>query len=143
MQKVDTTPDEHLAAYPDGERETMLALDRLISAALPGRSRVVWSGTFWGGTEQHIVGYGDIVQPRPRGRDVEWFAVGLARQKNHYSLYINAIEDGTYLTASYADRLGKVKVGASSIGFKTLDDIDLRVLDELLRRANTLTLEEK
>lgn len=142
MQKVDTKPDEHLAAFSDGDRDTMLRLDRLISEALPGRSRVVWSGTFWGGTEQHIVGYGDIVQPRSRGKDVEWFAVGLARQKNHYSLYVNAIEDGKYLIASYADRLGTVKLGASSIGFKTLDDIDLDALSELLRRANELTLED-
>lgn len=142
MQKVDTNPDEHLAAFPEDDRDTMLSLDRLISEAMPGRSRVVWSGTFWGGTEQHIVGYGDILQPRPRGKEVEWFAVGLARQKNHYSLYVNAIEDGKYLIASYADRLGKVKLGASSIGFKTLDDIDIDVLGELLRRANELTLDE-
>lgn len=142
MQKVDTPPDDHLAAFPDDERETMLELDRLITEAMPGRSRDVWAGTFWGGTEQHIVGYGDIVQPRPRGEDVEWFAVGLARQKRHYSLYVNAVEAGRYLLDSFKDRLGKVKIGSSSIGFSSLDEVELDALRELLRRADELTRTE-
>jgi hypothetical protein len=142
MQKVDTPPDDHLAAFPDDVRETMLELDRLITEAMPGRSRDVWSGTFWGGTEQHIVGYGDIVQPRPRGDDVEWFALGLARQKRHYSLYVNAVEEGRYLLDSFKDRLGKVKIGASSVGFASLDDVDLDALRELLRRADELTRDQ-
>ena len=36
----------------------MVALDRRIVAGLPGRSRALWRGTFWGGTEQAIIGYG-------------------------------------------------------------------------------------
>lgn len=142
MQKVDTSPDDHLVAFPDDERETMLELDRLITEAMPGRSRDVWAGTFWGGTEQHIVGYGDIVQPRPRGEDVKWFAVGLARQQRHYSLYVNAVEDGRYLLDSFKDRLGNVNLGASSIGFASLADIDLDALRELLRRADELTRDD-
>ena len=138
MQKIATSPDEHLAAFDGVEGETMAALDAIISRALAGRSRTVWEGTFWGGTEQHIIGYGDINQPRPKGPEVEWFAVGLARQKHHYSIYVNAAENGRYLVASYADRLGKVKVGAASIGFKELTDVNVEVLTELLLRANEL-----
>jgi hypothetical protein len=99
----------------------------------------VWEGTFWGGTEQRILGYGDIVQPRPRGESVEWFLVGLARQTKTYSLYVNAVEDGAYLLSGYADRLGKVKVGSASVGFRSLDDVDREGLTELLTRAHELT----
>lgn len=142
MQKVDTAPDDHLASFPDDVRETMIELDRLITEAMPNTSRVVWSGTFWGGTEQHIIGYGDIVQPRPRGDDVEWFVVGLARQKQHYSLYVNAVEDGRYLLDSFADKLGKVKTGATSIGFAKIQDVDIDALTALLRRADESTRPE-
>lgn len=142
MRKVDTPPDDHLAAFSDDVRETMLELDRLITEAMPGRSRDVWSGTFWGGTEQHIIGYGDIVQPRPRGDDVEWFAVGLARQTSHYSLYVNAVDDGRYLLDSFRDRLGKAKIGAASIRFTSLGDIELDALRDLLRRADELTRDQ-
>ena len=139
MERVDTSPDEYLAELPEAVRATMIELDAIITAAMPGRSRTLWTGTFWGGTDQHIIGYGDIVQPRPRGDAVEWFAVGLARQKAHFSLYVNAAADGKYLLADHADRLGKVKLGSASVGFQKLDDLDLDGLAALLRRADELT----
>jgi hypothetical protein len=139
MDKVDTPPDEILASFPDVVRETMVEVDALIRSCLPGRSRSVWEGTFWGGTEQRILGYGDLLQPRPRGGPVAWFLVGLARQRDSYSLYVNAVEDGEYLLARFAGRLGKVKTGSASIGFRSLDDVDREELAALLRRAHALT----
>ena len=106
---------------------------------MPDRRRALYEGTFWGGTEQKIIGYGHIVQPRPRGEDVHWFLVGLARQKDHYSLYVNAVADGAYLGQQYKGQLGKVKLGSASIGFKSLDDLDLDVLERLMRRAHEIT----
>src|SRR5690606_11771355 len=104
-----------------------------------GRSRTVWDGVFWGGTDQHIIGYGDIVQPRPRGEDVEWFAVGLARQQNHFSIYVNAVDDGQYLLRQYEGRLGKVRRGSARIARRHLADGDRGALRELLSRAAELT----
>ncbi|WP_402469140.1 hypothetical protein [Isoptericola aurantiacus] len=110
-------------------------IDVVVRDELPGVSRALWRGVFWGGTEQAIVGYGDIVQPRPRGGDVEWFLLGLARQKRHLSLYVNAVEDGVYLTRLYAERLGRVRVGAASIAFARADDLDMDVLGEMVAHA--------
>lgn len=45
---------------------------------------------FWGGTDQSIMGYGATVQPRRRGADAERFLVGLARQEEYLSRYVNA-----------------------------------------------------
>lgn len=138
MEPTDASPDDFLATFEGEQRETMEALDRLVTEALPGRPRTLWTGVFWGGTEQTIIGYGDLVQPRPKGPAVEWFLVGLARQKRHYSLYVNVADEGQYLGRLYAERLGRVKIGAASIGFNRLDDIDLEVLRELLGRAGQL-----
>jgi hypothetical protein len=136
---ADTDPGAYLATLPDDRiRNTMITLDAVIVGAMSTRRRVLWEGTFWGGTEQSIVGYGDMVQSRSRGPDVEWFIVGLARQKNAYSVYVNAVEDGAYLGHRYADRLGKVKLGSASIGFGSLDDLDLEVFSELIARADEL-----
>ena len=108
-------------------------------SAMPGRCRDLWQGTFWGGTDQTIIGYGRILQPRPRGDDVEWFLVGLARQKRNYSLYVNATSGDGYLAHDYADRLRKVKLGAASIGFTKLSNVDTDVLHELLAAAHGAT----
>ncbi len=139
MEIVETDPTDYINSLDDADRSVMLTVDRLISDAMPNRRRVLWRGVFWGGTEQTIIGYGDIRQPRPRGDDVEWFLVGLAKQKRHYSLYVNAVADGAYLGQQYADRLGKVKLGSASIGFRNLETVDLDVLAELLARADSIT----
>ncbi len=145
MERVDTDPDEFIASFADDEqRATMARLDEVIRAALPGRTRTLWQGKMWGGTDQSIIGYGDIVQPRPRGEDVEWFLVGLARQSDVYSLYVNAVEDGRYIGQVREDQLrvdgvakSRLKIGSASIGMRTIDDIDLGALAELLAAANT------
>ena len=140
MEIVDVSPAAHFASFDDPEiTDTLIAVDAAIRSALPGRARTVWAGKFWGGTEQTIVGYGHIRQQRPRGDDVEWFLVGMARQKTSYSLYLNAVHDGAYLAHSYEGQLGKVKLGAASIGFRKLDDLDLAGLDRMLRHADELT----
>ena len=114
---------------------SLATIDGVITAALPGAARVLWQGRFWGGTDQSIIGYGNIVQQRPQGKTVEWFLIGLARQKQHFSLYVNAVEGGTYLPHAYGSRLGKAKLGSASISFKSADDLDLDVLDEIVRHA--------
>lgn len=125
--------DDFIAANdPDGSLTT---IDRVITAALPGAARVLWKGRFWGGTDQSIIGYGNIVQLRPQGKTAEWFLIGLARQKQHLSLYVNAVEDGAYLSHAYGARLGKAKLGSASVSFKSADDLTLDVLDEMVRHA--------
>lgn len=140
MEIVEQNPSDYLAAIADESiRTTMTALDATITQALTERARVLWQGVFWGGTEQTIIGYGHITQSRPKGDDVEWFLVGLARQSRNYSIYLNAARGDHYLAHEYADRLGKVKLGAASIGFTKLANIDLGVLAELLAEADSLT----
>lgn len=117
----------------------MIAVDRVLVRAMPGASRRLWVGTFWGGTQQEIIGYGDVVQPRPRGDGVVWFTIGLARQQRHLSLYVEAVDDGRYLAHQYADQLGKVKVGSASVTFRRLDDLDLDVLGRLAAHAHRIT----
>jgi hypothetical protein len=140
VEIVETSPDDHLASIDDSEvRVAMVTLDAAIVAAMPARRRVLWQGVFWGGTEQSIIGYGVMRQVRPKGEEVEWFLVGLARQQRHYSVYVNAVDDGDYLGRQYADRLGKVKLGAASIGFRSVDDLDLDGFAAMLHRADEIT----
>jgi len=135
MQKTDINPTSYLAALPDESREPMQRLDVLISGIMEGQSRVVWEGPFWGGSQQTIIGYGDLRMTQARGRTVEWFMVGLALQKQYISVYVNAVEDRQYVAEKYAPELGKVKVGKSSISFRRLDDVNLDVLAKVISIA--------
>lgn len=134
MQVSDRPVDDHINSLPEGVREDFKTVDALVADVFSGEPRVLWEGKMWGGTDQEIIGYGDFTYESTK-ETVEWFKVGLAAQKNHFSLYVNAVEDGEYLSKSYADRLGKVKVGAASIGFKDLSAIDLGELRAMLEHA--------
>ena len=138
MERVSTSPDEYLATLPEETRGDMTTLHERIEAALPGHRRSLWEGVFWGGSEQSIIGYGDYSYVRSDKKPVEWFIVGLARQKNYYSVYVNAADGRRYLAEAYAGRLGKVKMGKSSISFRRLADVEMEVLMELVERAGVL-----
>lgn len=139
MERIATSPAEYIASLPAAVGADMAALDERITAALPGHARCLWAGVFWGGSEQRIIGYGDMSYVRSDKREVRWFLVGLARQKNYYSVYVNAADGRRYLAEAYAGRLGKAKVGKSSISFRKLADVDLDVLSELLEQAGKLS----
>lgn len=130
--------DVYLRSVPEPDRSAMVSIDRVLVDAMAGARRRLWVGTFWGGTQQEIIGYGDLTQPRPGGDSVDWFTIGLARQRRHLSLYVNAVDDGAYLSHQYADRLGKVKVGSASIAIRRVEDLDLAVLAEMATHAHRI-----
>ena len=135
MEITGTDPSDHIASLPDDVRDDIALLDAEITKRMNNSSRVLWEGKFWGGSDQNIIGYGTFSYTNASGKDVEWFMVGLAAQKNYISMYVNAVDDDGYLLARYADKLGKVKVGSASISFNSVDDVDMGVLMELVEKA--------
>jgi hypothetical protein len=138
VDRSSTTPDAFIASLPDPQRDDVASLDRVIAEEMAGLDRVLWEGVFWGGSDQRIIGYGADRYTNRSGKAVDWFLVGLAQQKDHLTVYVNAVEDGAYLIKSYADRLGRVKVGSAAVTFRRASDLDLEVLRELLRRVRSI-----
>lgn len=139
MEPTDTDVDAFLAGLDGEHSDTMRTLDAVIADVLRSTDRVLWEGVFWGGTEQQIIGYGGITQPRPRGKSIDWFLIGLARQQHHVSVYVNAAEGGGYLVKQWAARLGTVKVGSAAITVASLDALDLVAFRAMLERARDIT----
>jgi hypothetical protein len=135
MEKVRTKPEAYIASLPDEVRDDMATLHARLSAVMKGLPAAVWEGTFWGGSAQQIIGYGDYEYAGSRGKTSRWFMVGLSAQKQYISVYVNAVEGRQYLAEKYAKKLGRVKVGKSSISFKRLSDVKLDVLVDLTARA--------
>lgn len=139
MKILNQSVDSWLAEMNDQRADDFRQLDAIIRDVFTDDSRVLWVGKFWGGTDQTIIGYGDLYQPRPKGDPVHWFLIGLALQKANISVYVNAVKDGQYLGKAYDKRLGKVKLGSASIGFKRLDDLDIDEFTAMIREARVLT----
>lgn len=139
MERVDTSPDDYIVSQEPEISTVLDALHKLITKALPDTDCCLWEGVFWGGTEQRIIGYGNFSYVRSDKKKVEWFLIGLTRQKNYFSVYVNAVEGKKYLAEIYDSRLGKVKTGKSSISFRNLADVDLDVLTEMIEHAARIT----
>ena len=135
MKRVESSPDDYIASQPPNIRVVLEELHTLIKIALPDRDCYMWEGVFWSGSEQRIIGYGNYSYQRSDKTQVEWFIVGLTRQKNYFSVYVNAVEGKIYLAELYGPRLGKVKIGKSSISFRSRADINLNVLREMIEHA--------
>lgn len=135
MKRVETSPDDYIASQVPDIREVLEELHTLIKKALQDQDCCLWEGTLWGGSQQQIIGYGNYSYQRSDKKHVEWFRVGLARQKNYFSVYVNVVEDNAYLAEIYRSRLGKVKTGKSNISFRNLADVNLDVLTEMIEHA--------
>ena len=135
MEKSDRNPDDFLAGLDDACREDMMKLDQRIVAAMPGATRTLWEGKFWGGSDQTIIGYGDYSYTRSDKKVVHWFINGLALQKNYISVYMHAVENRKYLVETFGKNIGKVKTGKSNVSFRSLDDIDIKKLIALVERS--------
>lgn len=134
MQKTDTAIKDYLASLPEENRADMTELHKMISSA-SGQAGVMWEGVFWGGSMQRIIGYGDWSAIRSDKKKVDWFIAGLALQKNYITVYVNAVKANKYTTDDYKDKLGKAKVGKSTVSFKKLADIDTDQLTKLVTEA--------
>ncbi|HJT64408.1 MAG TPA: DUF1801 domain-containing protein [Candidatus Limnocylindria bacterium] len=116
-----TEPDAWLAALDAVRRPQLEALDARIRKVAPGLHRYVNRG---------FLSYGEYSYRGKSGRAGEWMCIALASNKQYISLYSGPID-----LEPYASRLPKANLGRGCIRFKRLSDVDLDVIDEVIRAS--------
>ena len=84
----------------------------------------------WGGS---IIGFGDKRYKSPKtGREVDWFHMGFSPRKANLSLYISLDikKHGDAL-----EKLGKHKTGVGCLYINKLADVDMKVLEGMIKRS--------
>ena len=89
----------------------------------------------WGSS---IVGYGVYHYRYPSGREGDAPAAGFSPRKAATAVYL---ADGVGAHAALLERLGPHKAGVGCIYLKDLSEIDLEVLEKLIRRSYTTLTE--
>jgi hypothetical protein len=79
-----------------------------------------------------IVGFGDYHYKYESGREGDWFLAGFSPRKQNLTLYIMA---GFSRYDELMKKLGKYKTGKSCLYVKRLDEVDQKVLKELIRES--------
>ena len=84
----------------------------------------------WGAS---MIGFGEKRYKSPNtGREVDWFKVGFSPRKANLSLYlVSSLQD----QAEDLKKLGKHKTGAGCLYIKKLEDVDLKVLEKMIKSS--------
>ena len=83
----------------------------------------------WGNS---IIGFGSYQYKYPSGQEGEWFLTGFAPRKTNISIYIIY---GIDQYSELLEKLGKFKRGKSCLYINKIEDIDLKVLEELIKKS--------
>ena len=90
-----------------------------------------------------MLGYGSYHYKYASGREGDWFVVGLANQKNYISLYACMSDGKQYVAEKHKKDLPKANIGKSCIRFRKLEDVDLKIIKQLLQETNELANKQK
>jgi Domain of unknown function (DU1801) len=116
------------ALATEQKRKDSLALLEIMKKA-SGEEPVLWSNA--------IIGFGIKRYKSPTsGREVDWMLIGFAPRKANLTLYLMVNNKDL---ADALKKLGKYKTNGGCIYINKLDDIDLKVLKEMI----TLSLKQK
>ena len=83
----------------------------------------------WGGS---IIGFGRYHYKYASGREGDWFLTGFSPRKQNLTLYIMS---GFKRFEELLAKLGKHSTGKGCLYIKRLEDIDLKVLGELVQQS--------
>jgi hypothetical protein len=83
----------------------------------------------WGDS---IVGFGEYTYRYASGREGNWMLVGFSPRKQNFTLYIMS---GFDKYDNLLERLGKHKTGKSCLYINKLDDVNMDILQELIKQS--------
>ena len=89
-----------------------------------GEAPVMWGDS--------IVGFGSYHYKYASGREADWMLTGFSPRKQRLTLYIMS---GFDAYDGLLEKLGKYKTGKSCLYIKKLEDVDMNVLEELIRQS--------
>ncbi|MBP7399333.1 MAG: DUF1801 domain-containing protein, partial [Chitinophagales bacterium] len=79
------------------------------------------------------IGYGLLIIKYADGKTKEFYQVGISANTTGISVYIMGIQDKKYLPETYGKTIGKASVTGYCIKFKSLEDINIEILDVAIR----------
>ena len=114
------TPAEYFAGVEPDRKVQIKTLHELIEKTTGLKGRV----------EYGMLAYGSYHYKSKSGREGDWMCIGLASNKQYISLY--ALD---YRLEAFKSRLPKANIGKGCTRFKSIKDVDLKVIKEIVVEA--------
>lgn len=118
-------PKEFIETVPDPlQRADSLKLLQMMQK-VAGEKPVMWGPT--------MIGFGKFSYEYASGHKGDWFRIGFSPRKASLTLYLTVYGFGDY--DDLLAKLGKYTTSKACLYIKRLSDVDLEVLEQLMRRA--------
>lgn len=79
------------------------------------------------------IGYGSYPHTFANKTTIELFQIGISATKSGISVYVMGIRNKLNLAQAFGGKLGNAKVSGYCISFKKIEDLNLNVLEEVIR----------
>lgn len=127
--------ENYITGQPESKRSDMQTLHHIIQDIMPAGKLWFLDGKDSTGkiVSNPNIGYGSYMIKYAKGETRAFYQIGLSANTTGISVYIMGIDDKTYLAQTYGKELGKASVTGYCIKFKTLKDINVKVLEAAIR----------
>src|SRR6476661_2528811 len=121
---VKTQIKEYIASQPEPKRNDMQKLHDRVLQIKPGSQ--LWFLDGKNGDNKTVsnpnIGYGLHTMKYADGTSREFYQIGMSANSTGISVYILGLDDKTYLSKTYGEKIGKASVTGYCIKFKSLKD---------------------
>ena len=129
MAKLKTTKggesvDDFIESIEDQSRREACLKLLAVMKEVTGKSPAIWG--------KSMIGFGSYHYKYESGHEGDWFVTGFANRKNDLTVYF--LSGFTGLEA-LMERLGQHKTGRSCLYIRSLEDIDLAILKEMVEKS--------
>lgn len=118
---TDSSVEKFLKSVKDEQMQkdafTILELMQKVTKSAP---------KMWGST---IIGFGEVRLKYESGRELDWFYMGFSPRKQNLVLY------GNKQIPELMKKLGKHKTGKGCLYINKIEEIDLKVLEQIMKES--------
>jgi hypothetical protein len=125
-KKNELSVDAFIKKIPDAQkRKDSFTIVELMEKATKAKAKM------WGSA---IIGFGDRHLKYESGRELDWFIMGFSPRKQNFALYVTG---AVSKQEALLKKLGKYKTGKGCLYINALEDVDVKVLKEIIKKGLT------
>jgi hypothetical protein len=120
-KKTELSVDKFVSTIKDKDKQKDChAIIAMMEKATKAKAKM------WGSA---IIGFGDTVLKYDSGRELDWFKIGFSPRKANFALYVGAGDEDQ---KGNLTKLGKHKTGKGCLYINRLEDVDIKVLKNII-----------
>ena len=125
---------KYITSLPVSKQTDIMALHKRIQELVPAGKLWFLDGKNAEGkiVSNPNIGYGCYTMQYADGKTKEFYQIGLSANTTGISVYIMGIDEKKHLPDTYGKIIGKATVTGYCVKFKTLQDINLTILEEAI-----------